>query len=190
MLTPLEIIGQVITERWGRSRVLVLGASEMADVITAAGHAVVAAGDWREATVVAVGNDFDFTYDRLVAGSRAAAAGAGLITPNLDPRLPLEGGDFLPGCGAFVAAVSVASGAKPVVVGKPEPLLFHIALQRLGLAPTTAAMVGDSVASDIHGAHAVGMPTVLYAPDGVADPGPADLVVGSFAELAALVGLR
>ena len=51
-------------------------------------------------------------------------------------------------------------------------------------------MVGDSVESDIAGGRRVGMRTVLYAPgDGAADR-TADVVVRSFAELAALAGVR
>ncbi|MBI1848176.1 MAG: HAD-IIA family hydrolase [Candidatus Rokubacteria bacterium] len=188
-LTPLEIIGQVITERWGRSRVLVMGADEMAAVIVAAGHEVIEIERWREASVVAVGNDFDLTYERLTAACRAAARGAPLITPNVDPRLPIEGGDFLPGCGAFVSAVAVVSFAVPVVVGKPEPPLFLMALDRLGLPASAAVMVGDSLKSDIGGAVAVGMRAVLYAPDGARESAPAIAVVRSFAELARLAGL-
>jgi 4-nitrophenyl phosphatase len=184
-LTPLEIIGEVIARRWGPSRVLVIGAAELAAVIERAGHTVVGEGAWREATVVAVGNDFDFTYDRLTVAARAADAGAPVVTPNVDPRLPLEGGDFLPGCGALVEAVCVAAGVRPIVVGKPEPPLFRIALERLGLAPHEAAMVGDSVTSDVAGARAVGMRAVLYAPDG-APADAADVVVRSFEELARL----
>jgi FMN phosphatase YigB (HAD superfamily) len=63
-----------------------------------------------------------------------------------------------------------------------------MALERLGLTAGVTAMVGDSIPSDIRGAQAVGMPTVLYAPGG----GPADaadVVVASFAELARLVGV-
>ena len=187
-LTPLEIIGEVIARRWGRSRVLVIGAAELADVIARAGHEIVAVNDYLRATVVAVGNDFDLTYERLTAAARAAAGGAPLVTPNLDPRLPLEGGEFLPGCGAIVEAVALAAGVRPIVVGKPEPPLFRMALERLGVEPTAAAMVGDSVPSDIAGARAVGMRTVLYAPHGGA-PGEADLVVRSFAELAAAAGI-
>jgi 4-nitrophenyl phosphatase len=187
-LTPLEILGTVIAERYGFSRVLVIGAPELAAVVKAAGHELVDVHAWREATVVAVGNDFDLTYERLTAASRAAAAGAPLVTPNVDPRLPVEDGDFLPGCGALVAAVTAAAGVKPVVVGKPEPPLFQIALRQLGLAPHEAAMIGDSVTSDVAGARAVGMRTILYAPDG-APPDSADAVVRSFEELARLAGV-
>jgi 4-nitrophenyl phosphatase len=189
VLTPLEILGTVIAERFGRSRVLVMGAAELAEVVAAAGHDVLEAKDFRSATVVAVGNDFDLSYERLAAASRAAARGAPLITPNLDPRLPIEDGDFMPGCGAIVAAVAAAAGVRPIVVGKPERPLFDIALRRLGVAPPAAAMVGDSLESDIAGARAVGMRTVYYAPAG-APASAADVVVRSFAELAALAGVR
>jgi HAD superfamily hydrolase (TIGR01450 family) len=189
VLTPLDIIGDVIAERWGSSRVLVIGAREMADVLLAAGHAVVDVKDWRAATVVAVGNDFDLTYERLTAAARAAAAGAPLVTPNLDVRLPIEGGEFLPGCGAIVAGVATAAGVRPVVIGKPEPPLFRMTLARLSLPAPAVAMVGDSLASDIRGARAVGMPTVLYAPHGADAVTEADVIVRSFAELAALIDL-
>jgi HAD superfamily hydrolase (TIGR01450 family) len=195
VLTPLEIIGAMIAERFGPSRVLVIGARETAAAVARGGHVLVDVKDYRDATVVVVGNDFDLSYERLAAAARAAAAGAPLVTPNVDPRLPVEGGEFLPGCGAIVAAVAVAAGVTPVVVGKPEPPLFRMALARLGLEPPDAAMVGDSVASDIRGAHAVGMSTVLYAPEGPAtdaeaanggdDAALADVVVRSFSELAA-----
>jgi HAD superfamily hydrolase (TIGR01450 family) len=188
VLTPLEIIGEVIRERCGPSRVLAIGAPEMGAVIARAGHELVDVKDYRAATVVAVGNDFDLSYERLSAAARAVAAGAPLVTPNVDPRLPIENGDFMPGCGAIVAAVSAAGGAPPIVVGKPEPPLFRIALARLGLAADQAAMVGDSVESDVAGGRRVGMRTVLYAPDGGA-PGAADVIVRSFAELRALTGV-
>ena len=190
VLTPLEIIGQVISQHWGPSRVLVIGAREMMDAVSGAGHALVDPKDWREATIVAVGNDFDLTYERLTAAARATAATGRLITPNVDPRLPIENGEFLPGCGAIVKAVIVTAGPiEPVIVGKPEPPLFQMALARLGLPAESVAMVGDSPVADIRGGHAVGMPTVLYAPDGQSAPGEADVVVQSFAELARLVGV-
>ena len=191
VLTPLDIIGRVIADAYGRSRVLVMGADELARAVAQAGHEIVGVPEFRKASVVAVGNDFDLTYERLGAACRAAAAGAPLVTPNVDARLPIEDGDFLPGCGAIVRAVAVAADRPVVVVGKPEPPLFRIALERLGLAPAETAMVGDSVPSDIRGGHGAGMRTVLYAPSGAASDADADVVVASFAELAEkIVGPR
>ena len=186
--TPLEIIGRVIADQFGPSRVLAIGAPELSAVIALAGHTLVDVKDYAEATVVAIGNDFDLTYERLTAAARAAARTGRLVTPNVDPRLPVEGGEFLPGCGAMVAAVAAASGVQPIVVGKPEPPLFRMALARLGLAPAEAAMVGDSVASDIRGARGVGMRTVLYAPDGPSAR-EAEVTIRSFGDLERLAGV-
>ena len=44
-------------------------------------------------------------------------------------------------------------------VAKPDPALFRIALDRLGVAPGQAAMVGDSLASDIVPARGLGLTT-------------------------------
>jgi HAD superfamily hydrolase (TIGR01450 family) len=189
VVTPLDIIGRVVADAYGPSRVLVMGADELVRAVARAGHEILDVERYRDATVVVVGNDFDLSYERLTAAARAAAAGAPIVTPNVDPRLPIENGDFLPGCGAIVQAVAVAAGRPLVIVGKPEPPLFRIALERLGLAAPQAAMVGDSIASDIRGGRGVGMPTVLYAPAGVEDAAEADVVVASFVELAERAGV-
>ena len=184
VLTPLDIIGRVIAEAYGPSRVLVMGADELARAVASGGHEILDATRYREATVVVVGNDFDLSYERLAAAARAAAAGAPIVTANVDPRLPIENGEFLPGCGAIVQAVAAAAERPFVIVGKPEPPLFRIALERLGLPAAQAAMVGDSVPSDIRGGRGAGMRTVLYAPGGAGTAPEADLIVASFAELA------
>jgi len=187
VLTPLEILGEVVAQRWGPSRVLAIGGPELAEVLVEAGHTLVPINRSRDATVVVVGNDFDFSYERLTAAARAVAAGAAFLTPNIDPRLPMENGEFLPGCGAIVEAVATAAGLRPIVVGKPEPPLFELALQRMGLGVDEAAMVGDSVDSDVRGARRVGMTAVLFAPKGGPD-GVAHYMVKSMSQLRRLLG--
>lgn len=167
---------------------LVIGAPELSAMIERAGHTLVEVKDYGLATVVAVGNDFDLTYERLTVACRVAATTGRLVTPNVDPRLPIEGGDFLPGCGALVAAVTAAAGVEPVVVGKPAPPLFRIALDRIGVVPHEAAMVGDSEPSDIRGGRGMGMHTVFYAPDGATST-MADVTIRSFADLARLAAV-
>lgn len=164
VVTALELLGKEITRRFGRTRVLVLGTEEVAREVEAEGHSVVPPGRWKEARVVAVGNDPTFDYAKLKAASLAIAGGAGFVAVNVDPRLPVENGEFDPGAGSLVAAVAVASGARPVVVGKPNPPIFKNALERLGCAPHEAAMIGDSLRSDITGGLAAGMVTVWVAP--------------------------
>jgi putative hydrolase of the HAD superfamily len=42
-------------------------------------------------------------------------------------------------------------------VSKPEPEIFHAALDRMGLTPEGAWYVGDSVFHDVNGARATGL---------------------------------
>jgi len=186
VLTPLEILGEVITGRCGPSRVLAIGGPELEQAVRDGGHELVPLDRFRDANVVVVGNDFGFTYERLTAAARAVAGGAAFLTPNIDPRLPVEDGDFLPGCGAVVEAVATAAGVRPIVVGKPEPPLFELALKRMGVSENEAVMVGDSVDSDIRGARRIGMTAVLFAPKGGLD-GVAHYMVRSMAQLRRLL---
>ena len=187
VLTPLEILGRVIDSHVGpASRVLAIGGPELEAAVVDGGHHLVPVGKYRDAQAVVVGNDFEFSYERLTAAARAVAGGAAFLTPNLDPRLPVEGDDFLPGCGAIVEAVAAAGCVRPLVVGKPEPPLFELALARMQLEPAEAAMVGDSVDSDIRGARRVGLTAVLLAPKGALD-GVAHYMVKSMAQLKRLV---
>ena len=184
VLAALDLLGETIRRRIGPAAVLPLGTREMQDVLEAAGHRVVGFDDWREARAVAVGNDPAFDFARLRAASRAVAAGATLFTVNLDARLPVAPGEFDPGCGALAEAVAVAGGARPIVVGKPHAPIFEMALERLGCRPPEAAMVGDSLATDIAGGRAAGMRTVWIDATGECrEPGQADVVVGSLVDL-------
>jgi 4-nitrophenyl phosphatase len=172
----------------GRVPVLALGTRELAEALEASGHVVVDPGRWQEARVVAVGHDPAFDFARLRGAARAVAAGAAFFAVNLDPRLPLAAGAFDPGCGALAEAVAIAAGSRPVVVGKPHRPIFEMALRRLGCRPHEAAMVGDSLATDIDGGRDLGMFTVWVDPSGEGDgQGRASLTVRSLAELADLL---
>lgn len=56
-------------------------------------------------------------------------------------------------------------------VEKPDPGLFHIALERLGVGPEDVLHVGDNAVDDWQGARAVGMRAVLIDRD-VDEPSP------------------
>jgi putative hydrolase of the HAD superfamily len=77
------------------------------------------------------------------------------------------------------------------VVGyeKPDPRIFHVALDKLGVAPERAVHVGDTACADIDGARAAGVRPLHLDPYGFC-PRPAGdhEHVGSLAEVAALVG--
>jgi ribonucleotide monophosphatase NagD (HAD superfamily) len=57
--------------------------------------------------------------------------------------------------------IQTATGVAPEVVGKPEPAIFRAALDHLRSSPEGTAMVGDRLETDIAGAQATGMKTIL-----------------------------
>jgi HAD superfamily hydrolase (TIGR01450 family) len=184
ILSAAEIVGPFVRERFGPSRVLAIGSETLCRLLIEAGHSVLAVEAYREARVVVVGHDGEFDYRKLTAASRAVASGAAFVAVNVDPRLPIERGEFSPGCGALVEAVAAAASTPPEVVGKPMPYIFRAALARLGVAAEDAAMIGDSLASDVGGARGVGLKTIWLAPPGgVASEVQPDLIIHAFAEL-------
>jgi 4-nitrophenyl phosphatase len=116
-------------------------------------------GEEQPAAVV-VGLDLAFDYSKLKAATEAIRAGARFVATNADATLPTEGG-LVPGAGSIVAAVSVASGREPTVIGKPETPLLVQALHRMDVPAAEAVMIGDRLDTDILAGHRAGMLTVL-----------------------------
>jgi HAD superfamily hydrolase (TIGR01458 family) len=74
--------------------------------------------------------------------------------------------------GAFVAGLEYAAQVEAVVLGKPSPAYFAAACEALDADPERTWMVGDDLESDVVGAQALGMRTVLvrtgkFRPDAV-----------------------
>jgi len=63
--------------------------------------------------------------------------------------------------GAFVAGLEYAAGVEATVIGKPSPSYFTAACEALDADPQLTWMVGDDLESDIAGAQAMNMRTVL-----------------------------
>jgi 4-nitrophenyl phosphatase len=109
---------------------------------------------------VVVSYDRQFSYDKLAKACRLIGNGARFIATNPDHRLRVHG-QTLPGTGAIVAAVATGSGVLPEVVGKPERLIFSMALETLGCRADEAISVGDNIDTDIGASAAAGIPSVL-----------------------------
>jgi phosphoglycolate/pyridoxal phosphate phosphatase family enzyme len=109
---------------------------------------------------VVVGLDPQFTYLRLAVAADCVRRGAQFVATNRDSVYPTERG-LRPGAGSLVAAVEIASGVAPVVIGKPGPHLLEAAAHAVGRRPEEAVMIGDSIGTDIAAGQAVGCRSVL-----------------------------
>jgi HAD superfamily hydrolase (TIGR01450 family) len=109
---------------------------------------------------VVAGVDPQLTYLRIAAAADCVRAGARFIATNRDPVYPTERW-LRPGAGAVIAAIEVASGVAPIVIGKPEPLLMEEAARAVGRDPKDAIVIGDGIVTDLAAARAVGARTIL-----------------------------
>ncbi len=68
---------------------------------------------------------------------------------------------FLPSGGALLAPFQVATGVKPIIIGKPNALLYKMTLNYLNISPEQCLMIGDRPDTDIIGAQNLGIKTAL-----------------------------
>lgn len=126
------------------------------------------------ADAVVVGWHRNFDYARLQAATSCVLGGARLVGTNDDATYPTGPGP-IPGAGSILAAVAYASGATPVVAGKPnEPVVALIAAN----AQDVEVLVGDRPDTDGLLARRLGVPFglvltgVTKAGHGAIDPIP------------------
>lgn len=179
VVCTVDTAAEILWQRFGPVRVLAMGIDGLAQSMEAAGHTVVT--EAAEAEAVVVGLDPALNFDRLTTICRAVARGIPYFTLNVDARRPAEGGAWIPGLGALVAAVEYVTGRYPEVIGKPSPLLFETALRHLETDPSASVMVGDNPHTDIAGGLSMGLWTILVG-DAHGGPQP-HLRVANLAEL-------
>jgi len=133
------------------------------------------------ADVVVVGEGAGIDYDSLTIGiNLILGRGARLVATNPDTTVDgIRDGEHvvLPGGGALVAPFAAASGVTPTVVGKPEPLLYEMALEQLGCSAGRCLMIGDRPDTDIVGAERLGMWTALVRTGRFPPCAPWDLTI-------------
>lgn len=126
--------------------VFVCGGAGIAEAIVRRGAHVVTTAE--KADVVVVGFTRAFDYALLDEASAAARRGATLVGTNDDATYPTSAGP-IPGGGALLAAVSVASGVAPVIAGKPYEPMAELVRAAVGArAAADAVMVGDRPETD------------------------------------------
>ncbi len=101
-----------------------------------------------------------FNFHTLNHAFRLLMDGAELIALQKSPYWFSPEGIFLD-CGAFVTLLETASGKTAKVMGKPSETFFRIALDSLQLSQSEAIVVGDDITSDIVGAQATKMRSIL-----------------------------
>jgi phosphoglycolate/pyridoxal phosphate phosphatase family enzyme len=162
VMTSAHATALYLAERGAAGKtVFVVGEHGLAEEMESVGLRVLSLESPERADFVVVGLDRQLTYAKIARGYREIARGAEFVATNRDPTFPMEGGVEVPGGGAMVAAIAVAVGREPFLVGKPKTYALERLLSLTGATAADAVMVGDRTDTDILVGRRLGLPTVL-----------------------------
>ncbi len=97
--------------------------------------------------------DYSLTYEKIKIASLLIRSGTPFFGTNSDVTYPTPHG-LWPGAGTIVKAIETASQTDAIVIGKPSPMIFQVALERLATSPQETMVIGDRFETDIVGGQA------------------------------------
>jgi HAD superfamily hydrolase (TIGR01450 family) len=161
LLTPLCSV-QTYLERFRRdASVLPLLTDSAHRYLEAAGVRLVDGRNGVHVDAVFVAQPGRADFDRLELAARAVIAGARLLTGSYVAAYAGADGPILSRGAMVTAAIAKASGARPVVVGKPSRAAVRAMQDRLGVPSEKLAVVGDDLFLDVALGHLGRSTTVL-----------------------------
>ena len=132
-------------------RLFLLGTPSMISQFEAAGFISCADDPADRPDAVVAAFDTTLTYSRLCRCTWwASHADIPYIATNPDWVCPTDEQTILVDCGSICACIAAACGRKPdVVIGKPNPGILLGILEKNGIRPDEAAMIGDRLYTDV-----------------------------------------
>ena len=129
----------------------------------------------------------DWSYAKLNQVLRYLLNGSRLIALGMSRYWRADDGPRLD-VGPIASAFSYATGTSPIVLGKPSQDFFLLALRDLQVEPAQCVMVGDDIVTDIGGAQAAGLRTILvrtgkFRPQDLECAIKPDVIIDSIADL-------
>lgn len=113
-----------------------------------------------EPDFVVLGETRTYSFESITKAIRLIGGGARFIATNPDVTGPSAEGP-LPATGSVAALITKASGRVPYFVGKPNPMMFRSALNRIEAHSESTVMVGDRMDTDVVAGIEAGLETIL-----------------------------
>lgn len=158
-LTSTDATILYITNKFSGRKFYCMGTESFVKQITDSGIPVTSEPE-EDTFGLLISNDNELTFKKLEDASRLLLRGAEYIATNPDWVCPTEFG-CVPDCGSFAEMLSHINGRMPYFIGKPEPAMIEIAMQKFGYKKEETLMVGDRVYTDILSGVRAGVDTVL-----------------------------
>ena len=107
-----------------------------------------------------IGNDTELNFQKLEEACILLGKGVDFVATNPDWVCPTWYG-FVPDCGAMCEMLWHATGRKPVFIGKPEPAMALLAMEKTGFKKEETVLMGDRLYTDIACGVNAGITTVF-----------------------------
>src|SRR5438309_3220652 len=109
---------------------------------------------------VVLGETRTYSFEAITRAIRLIGKGARFIATNPDVTGPSPEGP-LPATGSVAAMITKATGAEPYFVGKPNPMMFRSAMNRIEAHSEATVMIGDRMDTDVVAGIEAGLETIL-----------------------------
>jgi NagD protein len=160
LLTPLRSV-QAYLRASGRRSVFLFGNDEARTFLADAGIRILDGEGTADAVFVATPEAFDFA--ELERAARMILGGAPLLTGSYAPAYAGANGPILSRGAMVTAALAKATGARPVIVGKPSRAALRTIRDQVAAPTRDLAVIGDDATMDIALGRMGGARTILVA---------------------------
>ena len=142
------------------TKIFMIGGNGVRTALEEKGYEILPIERATEAQVFVMGIDREINFQKVAEAALLVRNGVPFYTTNDDKTFPTPRGE-IPGSGAWLSIIITATGIKPIIAGKPYPILMELALEKLGAQKDETLVVGDRLETDIAAGNAVGCPTAL-----------------------------
>ena len=159
-ITSTQATAHYLKENYPDCRPFVCGTKSFRKELYAEGFFVT--NDTSQATCIVMGFDKELTYKKLedICFMFNFKGDVPYVATNPDYVCPTEYGS-IPDCGSICDMIYNATGKRPYVIGKPNPLMVELAIAKCGVSKEKTAVVGDRIYTDIKSAINAGVNGIL-----------------------------
>ena len=158
-ITSSQATAYYLKKHYPKHKLYVCGTKSLVKELETEGFYVT--DDLDEVECIVLGNDQELTFKKLEDICRILLArDVPYIATNPDYVCPTEFGS-VPDCGSFIDMLYNSVKKRPVVIGKPEPLMPLLAMERTGYKKEETAVIGDRLYTDVKSGVNAGAVSVL-----------------------------
>ena len=158
-LTSVDATAEYLSAHHREQLLYVLGTTSFKDQLSSMGFRVTdTLSDGIEALVM--GFDTELTFSKLEDACKLLGRGVPYIATNPDLVCPTAYG-YVPDCGSVATMLFNATGREPLYIGKPQPAMLRLAMDKTGYTAAQTVFVGDRIYTDIASGANAGVDTVL-----------------------------